>query len=191
MRGRKPKPTAKQIAEGDTRKLGANKLKAKLAAEPKAAHGLPECPSHLKGWGREAWNQWVGDLEDMDLDRRPDAQMLEGACVGYHRAVQADLMLAREGITVKSKGVVKGVDKAGNPTHKVVVLKVKAHPAVTISSNSWRQVRAFCSEFGLSPVSRTRLTIEKKGGELEELNEILNRPRERKPVPSVSPPVVQ
>ena len=195
MRGRKPKPLQRALADGDTCKIGINKLKAKAEAEPKAGKGLPDCPAHLKGRAREAWEFWVKELEEMDLDRRPDAQMLEGACVAYHRAVQADLMVAREGITCKSKVVVKGTDKAGNPTRRVVVLKIKAHPAITISSSSWRQLRAFCSEFGLSPVSRTRLSIEKKGGELEELNAILNKPRERKPpanpLAPPTPPVVQ
>lgn len=195
MRGRKPKPAAQALADGDTRKIGANKLREKCAAEPQAGKGLPECPSHLKGRAREAWDSWVRDLEDMELDRRPDGQMLEGACVAYHRAVQADLMVGREGITRKLWGILKTTDKAGNPKQKRVLLKEKAHPAIAISLNAWRQVRAFCSEFGLSPVSRTRLSIEKKGGEIEDLERILNKPRERKsaanPLSPQPPPVIQ
>lgn len=195
MRGRKPKPAAQALVDGDTRKIGANKLKAKLASEPAAEKGLPNCPSHLKALARDAWESWSQDLQDMDMDRRPDAQMLEGACVAYARAVQADSMLAREGIVCRSWGVIKTVDKGGNPIQRRVLLKMKAHPANAISNNSWRQVRAFCSEFGLSPVSRTRLSIEKKGGELEDLEKILSKPRERKqpanPLAQSTPPVIQ
>jgi phage terminase small subunit len=41
-------------------------------------------------------------------------------------------------------------------------------------------LRAFCSEFGLSPVSRTRLAIDKPADDEDELLEILSQPRDRK-----------
>lgn len=171
MRGRKPKPTARQIAEGDPRKKGKGKLREKLAAEPDAKRGLPACPRHLRGRARSAWNFWAEELASMNLDSRPDAMMLEGACVGYARAVKADLQLEKEGLTV----VESTVDKESG---EVIPLKVKKHPAVEVANAAWRQVRAFCSEFGLSPVSRTRLTIEKPDGKGEDLLALLSRPRE-------------
>jgi phage terminase small subunit len=105
MRGRKPKPTAQQISEGDPRKLGKNKLREKLASEPNASKGLPGCPEHLNGRARAAWTFWCEELGKMNLDCRPDAQMLEGACVNYSRAVQADLQIEREGITVEESTI--------------------------------------------------------------------------------------
>ena len=51
MRGRKPKSTAQQMAEGNPRKHGVHKLEAKAKAEPKPARGLPPCPKHLKRKG--------------------------------------------------------------------------------------------------------------------------------------------
>ena len=89
MRGRKPKPAARQISEGDPRKLGKRKLQAKLEAEPQATRGLPACPRHLRGRARAAWKFWAEELGQMNLDRRPDAMMLEGACVNYEAAVRA------------------------------------------------------------------------------------------------------
>lgn len=104
----------------------------------------------------------------MQIDRRPDAQMLEGACVNYARAVQADLILEESGVTVdepvvSSKGELLGY-------------KVKKHPAVEVSNAAWRQLRAFCGEFGLSPVSRTRIQLvpQEKG---ESLMDLLSKPR--------------
>lgn len=173
MRGRKPKPTAKQIAAGDPRRLGVRKLKAKLAAEPKAAAGLPSCPRHLRGRARAAWNFWSEELVSMNLDRRPDAMMLEGACVGYQRAVQADLIVAKEGPVCMYHDVVKETGE--------LVEKLKAHPAVRISQMAWAQVRAFASEFGLSPVSRTRLAIEKKDDGEADLMALLSQTREKRP----------
>ena len=172
MRGRKPKPLSQQIAEGDPRKKGKRKLKEELAKEPKAARGLPDCPDHLEGRARDAWQFWREELVAMHLDCRPDAMMLEGACVNYARAVEADLTLAKQGLIY------------GQPIFDVngqrVGTKIKAHPAVAISNAAWVRVRAFCSEFGLSPVSRTRLTLEKPDTSSEDLMTLLSQPRERK-----------
>jgi P27 family predicted phage terminase small subunit len=158
VRGRKPKPTQQQINEGDPGKRGVKKLGEKLAAEPKAERGLPECPDYLGARARAAWAMWKEELEKMRLDCRPDGPMLEGACVNYERAVKADLVIAKSGLVVAGR----------------------ANPAIAISNAAWRQVRSFCSEFGLSPVSRTRLTIEEAGNATDDLIKLLSRPRGRK-----------
>lgn len=174
MRGRKPKPLKKQISEGDPRKKGVRKLKQSLAAEPKATRGLPDCPKHLKGRARAAWGFWREELVEMKLDCRPDAMMLEGACVGYARAVQADLIVAQKGPIC--------ILNTRDPQTGRWMQKLKAHPAVAISKASWAQVRSFCSEFGLSPVSRTRLALEKPDDGQGDLLAMLSAPREpRKP----------
>ena len=41
-------------------------------------------------------------------------------------------------------------------------------------------LKAFCSEFGLSPISRTRLSVEKPTVEEDDLMAILSQPRVRK-----------
>jgi P27 family predicted phage terminase small subunit len=181
MRGRKPKPAALQMAAGDPRKQGMGKLAEKLAAEPKASKGLPDCPRHLKGRARHAWTFWVAELEGMGLDRRPDSMMLEGACVNYARAVEADLIVAKDGMIVEEIAMI------GENHDEPVVMKRRYHPAITVSNAAWRQVRAFCGEFGLSPVSRTRLSIEKKDSAVEDLMSILGKARE----PKVKPETVQ
>jgi P27 family predicted phage terminase small subunit len=56
-------------------------------------------------------------------------------------------------------------------------MKVKTHPAEAIAQRRWIITRSFCSEFGLSPVSRTRLPANNatKDGE-DDLMELLNKP---------------
>ena len=110
----------------------------------------------------------------MNLDCRPDAQMLEGACVNYSRAVDADLQVAREGITVEESTL-------DPESGEKILLKIKAHPAIAVSNQAWRLLHRFCSEFGLSPVSRTRLTIEKKDDGVLDLATLLSQPREVRP----------
>lgn len=170
MRGRKPKPAQQQINEGDPAKRGVHKLDQKLESEPKAVRGLPPCPEHLSGRARSAWKFFAGELAVMKLDKRPDGPMLEGACVAYARAVDADLILAEKGLVVEDKFIADSGD--------VIVLKTKKHPAVEISNRAWALLKAFCSEFGLSPVSRTRLTIPKDDdGDIEALMKALREPR--------------
>lgn len=173
MRGRKPKPAAQQIAEGDPSKRGVHKLDDQLSGEPKPTKGLPGCPRHLSGRARKAWQFWSEELEAMDLDRRPDAMMLEGACVNFARAVEADILCQLEGLTIVQE---VRMSAAGD----VISIKKKKNPAVSISNEAWKQVRGFCSEFGLSPVSRTRLSIGKEGPPEDDLMKLLMRSRERK-----------
>ena len=178
IRGTKPKPLARQISEGDPRQRGKRKLLSRLAAEPKATKGLPACPRHLKGRARTAWTFWVEELEGMNLDRRPDAMALEGACQNYARAVEADLIVQRDGIMVTESAVTE--------EGEAVVLRMKYHPAISVSNAAWRQLRGFCGEFGFSPVSRTRLAIEKKDDGAADLATLLSAPRQPRPAPAVN-----
>ena len=164
------KPAGRKLVEGDTRKVGARKLAAQIAAEPKASRGLPTCPAHLKGRAREAWNFWREELTAMSLDRRPDAQMLEGACVAYEAAVSSYETIQQQGRLIAKR--------AKDPkTGQLVVTDVRPHPAVAMGNDAWVLMRSFCSEFGLSPVSRTRLSIEREDSSEDDLMRILMQPR--------------
>lgn len=172
MKGRKPKPIERQIIEGDPKKRGVHKLEEKLKAQPKASAGLPPCPAHLKGRSRAAWKFWAEELADMKLDKRPDGPMLEGACRSYERAVTADIILDEEGLIVKDLMVTE--------EGETITLRTKKHPAVEISNAAWTMVKSFCSEFGLSPVSRIRLTVDKVESSAEDdLLKLLSQPRHK------------
>src|SRR5258708_6801053 len=134
MRRPKPKPIAAQIAAGDPRKKGVRKLQERLNKEPKASAGLPSCPRDLRGRARSAWTFWAEELEAMGIDRRPDAIMLEGACVAYARAVQADLLVAKQGL-ICTRTVT-------DPLTGDQFEQLRAHPAIAISRSSWSQAKA-------------------------------------------------
>jgi P27 family predicted phage terminase small subunit len=171
MRGRKPKPVARQIAEGDPSKRGVHKLDERLEAEPRATRGLPECPQHLKGIARKAWRFWAAELEEMNLDCRPDAMMLEGACASYATYVEMYGLIETQGKLVAKK--------ERNPvTGALEVVDVRPHPGLAIRDRALMQMKGFCSEFGLSPVSRARLTVDRKESDGDELMALLTQPRE-------------
>src|SRR5262245_27931540 len=174
MKGRKPRPTNQQLAAGDPSKIGVHKLEERLAREAAAREGLPDCPGHLKGRARKAWAFWVEELAYMDLDKRPDAMALEGACNAYARAVEADLEVARDGMTFRKEKTLKNGER--------VLVSIRNHPALMTSFRAWHQVRMFCAEFGFTPVSRTRLAMEKAAtskGTDTDLATLLKSPRKR------------
>jgi len=115
------KTTTQKILEGDAGKRGKHVLQRRLAAEPHAQVGLPDAPAHLSARARAAWDFWREQLELMQLDHAPDAIALEGACVNYARAVEADLILTREGIVIDEPTFYRGERLRG-------VARRKKHP---------------------------------------------------------------
>lgn len=172
MTGRPPKPIAQRIAEGDAQKIGKNKLQQLADSQPQAMRGFPPCPAHLHGVARKTWKFLVPQIEAMEMDRQPDALMLEGVCVNYGRAVAADEAVAEKGLTIKVSKVV-----GEGECEEVIVLDEKPRPEVAISDKCWKNVRAFCSEFGMSPVSLTRLHLGTPAKKEDDLAAILNAPR--------------
>ncbi len=108
--------------------------------------------------------------------------MLEGACIAYQAAIEAYETIQKQGPLVAKRIL-------DPETNKLVVSNVKPHPAVAQRNAAWELLRAFCSEFGLSPVSRTRLAIEKPADDEDDLMEILSQPREKKQ--QLPPEVIQ
>jgi len=173
MRGRKPKTASRQITDGDPSKRGVHKLEARLEAEPKPARGLPPCPPHLKGLAEKAWTFWCEELEAMGLDCRPDAMMLEGACASYETFVKMHEKIQEQGELVAKK--------ERNPTTGLMeVVDVRPHPGLAIRDRALALLRSFCSEFGLSPISRARLSVDHVDDTEEDLWAILSRPRQKK-----------
>jgi len=114
----------------------------------------------------------------MEQDYAADATILEGLCVNYVRAVEADLLLERDGCDLQEPIV----DKT---TGDVIAHKVKNHPAVARSNLCWRNVQMFASDLGLTLVSRQRLTVDSADTGVSDLMEMLSGPYEKKKVPGV------
>jgi P27 family predicted phage terminase small subunit len=169
------KPIRQQINEGDPQKRGVRTLRECLQSEPKAAHGLPACPKHLKGRARAAWAILKEELEAMNLDCRPDSLALEGACSSYAIAADAEEILAREGLQREVPVFHRG-QQIGTETRN--------HPALRIRNAAWGKFLAFATQFGLTPQARQSLAVERPDDGAAELAEILSRPRKpRTPTP--------
>jgi P27 family predicted phage terminase small subunit len=164
------KPTKRKVIEGDAGMRGKHVLAAKLAAEPHAQDGLPPAPKHLPKRAREVFEFWREQLELMQIDHRPDAQALEAASMAYCRAVEAELVVTREGSVVSEPVFYKGAPVPG-------AFRKKRHPASTVAQVNWMLVKQFVVEFGLTPAARSRITVDRKPSSDTDLAKLLSGPR--------------
>ena len=165
MKGQKPTPAALQHSLGDPSKRGKRKVLDLVRSEARGARGLPDCPPHLAGLARKQYKFWVEQLELMELDHQPDGAALEAACVQYARAVEID----RE---IKTLG-------AADPRDMSAIASL-----MRLSNTSWSLVVKFASEFGFTPISRTRtLAGMPPPAPKDDLEQLLSAPRERKVQP--------
>jgi phage terminase small subunit len=84
MRGRKPKPTALKLIDG-------NPGKRPIAGrEPKPPATQPTCPAHLAATAKSEWKRLAGVLNEIGLLTRIDRTVLATYCQAYGRWVEAD-----------------------------------------------------------------------------------------------------
>jgi P27 family predicted phage terminase small subunit len=132
-RGRKPKPTAAKILAGDR----ADRINRH---EPAPRRSVPDRPDHLDHWGCEAWNRIVPKLDALGVLTELDGEALALYCSTYSRWRQASE-------EVRSSGVTTFTDQGS----------LKSNPAVAVASQCERLMAAILIEFGLTPVSRSRV----------------------------------
>lgn len=133
-RGRRPKPTALRVLEG-------NRSKRPLPAfEPTPEVAAPECPPHLKGEARAEWDRITEELEKLGMVSRLERGALAAYCQCWARWVDAEEKLEQFGLLVRSPN--------GYPMPS---------PYVAIANKAMDQMRAFLIEFGMTPASRTKV----------------------------------
>jgi P27 family predicted phage terminase small subunit len=148
MRGRRPKPTLYKELAGNP---GHRPLNDR---EPIPPSELPDCPDHLQGEARAEWFRISPALKVMDLLTSADHALLEAYCVTYARWLDAEEMVKKYGIIVKSPN--KGFPMTS--------------PYLHVANSSLEQLRKLAVEFGLSPSSRSRIRVgdERAGSDLDD-----------------------
>jgi P27 family predicted phage terminase small subunit len=142
MRGRKPKPVELKIIEGNPGKRPLNLD----APAPKQA--VPACPSFLSPEGKKEWRRVSKELLSVGLLTIVDRAALAGYCQAYSRWKEAEEAIQEHGLTYEY-------------TNKNGSTNVVARPEVSIARECLMLIKAFCAEFGLTPSSRSRLTVPK------------------------------
>lgn len=139
MAGRKPKPTALKIRAGNPGKRALND------AEPKPAVGVIRAPrGMLEGEGARLWRQLAPMLRDLGVYTEADRTALAVMCQHYELAQEAWR-------TLREDGLIQVNAKSG---------AMMRHPAAAIYRENAQAFLRAAVEFGLTPSSRSKLSVE-------------------------------
>ncbi len=149
MKGRKPKPT-------ELKKLAGNPGRRPLNEnEPKIRAGKPRCPGHLNDYAKGVWKRVAPLLYEAGLLTLIDRDMLAAYCIEVGRSIEAEEILKETSNVIR------------NSNNNLVV-----NPWVRIGDRARETYTRLAVEFGMSPSSRSRVTVE-IGGEEISLAELL------------------
>lgn len=141
-RGPAPKPTALKLVQGTYRADRAPNN------EPMPEPAVPSCPSWLGREAKREWRRIVPELEQLGLLSRIDRSALAAYCQAYGEWWEME----RE---IQKNGRVQVTDTG----YEVI------RPCVGIRDRALDRMYRYLREFGLSPSSRTRVSVpEKKEG---------------------------
>jgi P27 family predicted phage terminase small subunit len=95
-RGRKPKPTALKVLEGNPGKRPLNKN------EPQPERKAPRCPSWLEPEAKKEWKRMAKTLETIGVLTQVDKAAFAGYCQAYARWKEAEEFLSKHGTIFKT-----------------------------------------------------------------------------------------
>lgn len=140
--GRPPKPTELKQLQGNPGKRAINK------GEPKPEAKVPTCPKHLDDEARKEWRRVSKELYTLKLLTVVDRAALAAYCQNWARWVKAEEELAKDDVEM-----VMSTDKGYH----------HANPWIGISNQAQKQMRSFLAEFGMTPASRSRVSVGEEG----------------------------
>lgn len=136
MRGRKPTPTALRLIGGNPGNRPFNRN------EPKPKPDMPTCPSHLCAAGKAEWKRVAHGMKALGMLTRLDRAVLAGYCNAYGRWAEAERKLSEMPMLLKMPSGY-----------------IQQNPWVTIANKQMELMLKFGSELGLSPTTRSRVSV--------------------------------
>jgi len=136
MAGRKPKPTALKRLEGNPGKRPLNQR------EPQPRAAAIYCPRWLHPDAKREWHRVAPELTRLGLLTILDRAALAAYCEAYDEWLMACRVLKEEGYTFTT-----------------IKRHVGLHPMVGIKQKALDRMRAFMTEFGMTPSSRSRIVL--------------------------------
>ena len=149
--GRKPKPTAIKILEGNP---GKRRLNDK---EPRPDKKAPSCPKWLEAEAKREWRRLARKMELMGILTEVDMAAFAGYCQAYARWKEAEEFISQHGTIVRTpSGYWQQV------------------PQVSIAQTYLKVMNRFAEQFGLTPASRSRIIADNNtSGSEDELEALL------------------
>ena len=155
--GPSPKPTELRLLEGNPGKRPINVNEPR----PDRGKGTPRCPNSLEGPARAEWRRLAPILHKIGLLTLADLGQFMVYCAAWGRFVEASRMLAAHGL------VDPAVRSDGNDRPSVWL---------TIQEKAAQTMHRVGAEFGLTPASRSRVSVEPRSGS-DEFEDFIRRRR--------------
>ena len=132
--GRKPKPSAIKILEGNPGKRPLNEY------EPKPLKKAPPCPKWLEPEAKKEWRRLAKTLEAMGVLTDADMAAFAGYCQAYARWKEAEERITDRGLVIRTP--------SGYPQQV---------PYISIAQQYLKLMQQFAEQFGLTPAARSRI----------------------------------
>lgn len=154
-RGPAPKPTHLKLLEGNPGKRPINKH------EPKPKPTTPSVPTWLNPLAKKEWRKISKELEGLGLLTCVDGAALAGYCTAYAAVQEAEIE----------------INKYGKTTYVTNTGFIRDIPAIARQQKYLALMRNYLSEFGLSPSSRSGVSVKPAADDEDSMDAICNRRR--------------
>lgn len=163
-RGRKPKPRHLKVLDG-------NPGKRALKPEPRPTPKVPSVPTWMSKEAKAEWKRIVPELDKVGLLTLVDRGALAVYCEAWSTFQAASADVNKNGLTIEVER--QRFSRNGDLLSTDTILV--RNPAIQTAKDSTGIIKAFATEFGLTPFSRSRLTAPEP--DEDELEAILNPKR--------------
>ena len=163
MKGRKRIPTKIKALKGTLQPC-------RTVNEPEPAVFIPQAPGHLDKIALEEWERITVELHRLGLISEISRAALAAYCMTYSRWVQAEKILQKSELTVKTKA---GVEfKMTGLIVKTMSGNIIQNPLVGVANRALEIMHKYLTEFGMTPSSKSRVNVteKKKENPFEVLN---------------------
>ena len=157
-RGRTPKPTAIKQLEGNPGKRQLN------TNEPKPKQKAPTCPKWLDDEAKKEWKRLAPAMVALGLLTEVDTSAFAELCQNYAYYLAADK-------AILEMGAAGPIEMQKAPSGYM-----QQHPLLSLRKQYYETWRKGLADFGLTPASRARISIEDTGGgTVKNLNDPMER----------------
>lgn len=144
--GRKAKPAALKLVDG--RRPGKDSGGREVKAPPGFVRLPPTAPEWLGPHARDLWDEVVPELQRLELTKPIDGPALSAYCEMWDLFVVATEEVHSGGLVVENRSVKKDGTES---------VWYTANPAVGVQKSAQAAMRAWCSEFGLTPAAEGKV----------------------------------
>lgn len=164
-------PTALNALRGNPGKRPGN------PNEPRPQAIEPDMPTFLDPIGRREWRRVAPMLLRTGLLTEVDGAALAGYCDCYSTITRLNKALrrAKYRMLADKTSFLEQKDKDNGRANELMTVEAKINPLLIAKRNTWQVLRFFCQEFGMTPSSRGRMSVQ--GGEEDEMEKFLRGSR--------------